>query len=78
MTLRDLVLVGHGMVGQRFLEALFERPHDWRVTVLAEEPRPAYDRVHLTSWFSGTTAEELSLCPPAFAEENGKIGRAHV
>ncbi len=71
MTLRDLVLVGHGMVGQRFLEALFERPHDWRVTVLAEEPRPAYDRVHLTSWFSGTTAEELSLCPPSFAEENG-------
>lgn len=68
---KHLVLVGHGMVGQRFLEALFERPHDWRVTVVAEEPRPAYDRVHLTSWFSGVSAEELSLCPPGFAEENG-------
>ncbi|MFE0461557.1 nitrite reductase large subunit NirB [Kitasatospora sp. NPDC058965] len=76
MIVKDLVLVGHGMVGQRFLEALFEQPateqaHRWRVTVLAEEPRPAYDRVHLTSWFSGTSAEELSLCSPEFVAEHG-------
>ncbi|PYC77033.1 nitrite reductase (NAD(P)H) [Streptomyces tateyamensis] len=76
MSVKDLVLVGHGMVGQRFLEALFEQSadegeHRWRVTVLAEEPRPAYDRVHLTSWFSGTSAEELSLCPPGFLAEHG-------
>ncbi|MEV4740668.1 nitrite reductase large subunit NirB [Streptomyces sp. NPDC049555] len=59
------------MAGQRFLEALTERaPGKWRITVLAEEPRPAYDRVHLTSWFSGTTAEELSLWPAGFAEEH--------
>ncbi|MEZ0066581.1 nitrite reductase (NADH) large subunit [Streptacidiphilus sp. MAP12-20] len=71
--LKDLVLVGHGMVGQRFLEALVEQPAaaGWRITVLAEEPRPAYDRVHLTSWFSGTSAEELSLTPPGFLAEHG-------
>ncbi|WP_405752915.1 nitrite reductase large subunit NirB [Streptomyces sp. NBC_00012] len=73
---KSLILVGHGMVGQRFLEALSEQPaaeqtHRWRVTVLAEEPRPAYDRVHLTSWFSGTSAEELTLCPPGFIERHG-------
>ncbi|MER5498123.1 nitrite reductase large subunit NirB [Streptomyces sp. NPDC002561] len=73
---KSLILVGHGMVGQRFLEALFEQPataqkYRRRVTVLAEEPRPAYDRVHLTSWFSGTSAEELSLCPPGFVERHG-------
>ncbi|MEU5186765.1 nitrite reductase large subunit NirB [Streptomyces klenkii] len=73
---RRLVLVGHGMVGQRFLEALFEQAPagpatEWQVTVLAEEPRPAYDRVHLTSWFSGTSAEELSLCPDGFLEKYG-------
>ncbi|MFD9600882.1 nitrite reductase large subunit NirB [Streptomyces sp. NPDC059970] len=73
---KSLVLVGHGMVGQRFLEALFEQPdagqpHRWRVTVLAEEPRPAYDRVHLTSWFSGTSVEELTVCPPGFIEQHG-------
>lgn len=69
---RDLVLVGHGMVGQSFLEAFFEEPAAarWRVTVLAEESRPAYDRVHLTSWFSGTSEDELSLCTAAFLREH--------
>ncbi|WP_189130851.1 nitrite reductase large subunit NirB [Wenjunlia tyrosinilytica] len=60
------------MVGQRFLEALTERaPGAWRITVLAEEARPAYDRVHLTSWFSGTTADELSMWPEGFAQSHG-------
>ncbi|MFE0347583.1 nitrite reductase large subunit NirB [Streptomyces griseoluteus] len=70
---KELVLVGHGMVGQRFLEALYEQPGAgaWHVTVLAEEPRPAYDRVHLTSWFSGTTAEALSLVPDGFLQRHG-------
>jgi nitrite reductase (NADH) large subunit len=76
---RKLVLVGHGMVGQRFLEALAEQSSapggggiaGWRITVLAEEPRPAYDRVHLTSWFSGSSAEDLSLCSPGFLAEHG-------
>ncbi|MEV5374589.1 nitrite reductase large subunit NirB [Streptomyces nondiastaticus] len=73
---KRLVLIGHGMVGQRFLEAFFEqdpsgRTSAWQVTVLAEEPRPAYDRVHLSSWFTGTSAEELSLCPDGFLEKCG-------
>ncbi|MGW1727778.1 nitrite reductase large subunit NirB [Streptomyces sp. NPDC002306] len=70
---RDLVLVGHGMVGQRFLEAFTEQPAaaDWRITVLAEEPRPAYDRVHLTSWFTGTHADALSLTPAGFLSGHG-------
>ncbi|MET9296145.1 nitrite reductase large subunit NirB [Streptomyces sp. NPDC003077] len=68
-----LVLIGHGMVGQRFLEVLAEQPGATgrRVTVLAEEPRPAYDRVHLTSWFSGTSTDELSLCDPDFLTAHG-------
>ncbi|MFI9361986.1 nitrite reductase large subunit NirB [Kitasatospora sp. NPDC053057] len=72
-TVRDLVLVGHGMVGQRFLEAWSEQPaaRGWRVTVLAEEPRPAYDRVHLSSLFSGSTPEDLALCPSGFLTEHG-------
>ncbi|MFF2143728.1 nitrite reductase large subunit NirB [Kitasatospora sp. NPDC058190] len=72
-TVRDLVLVGHGMVGQRFLEAWTEQPaaRGWRVTVLAEEPRPAYDRVHLSSLFDGSTAEDLALCPAGFLAEHG-------
>ncbi|MFP3986777.1 nitrite reductase large subunit NirB [Streptomyces sp. E11-3] len=71
---KELVLVGHGMVGQRFLEALFEQPSaaaTWRVTVLAEEPRAAYDRVQLSSWFNGTSADELSMCTQEFLDEHG-------
>lgn len=64
--MRRLVVAGNGMVGQRFLEALSERDTDrqWRVTVLAEESRPAYDRIRLSTFFEGVTAEELSLHRP--------------
>lgn len=68
-----IVLVGHGMVGQRFLEAAAARglTETHRVVVLCEEPRPAYDRVQLTSYFSGRTPDELSLTDPEFIEKHG-------
>ncbi|SCG14161.1 assimilatory nitrite reductase (NAD(P)H) large subunit precursor [Micromonospora echinofusca] len=61
-----LVVVGNGMVGQRFVDALRARdPRGrWRVTVLAEENRPAYDRVRLSAFFDGVGAEELNLHTP--------------
>ncbi|MEV0472438.1 nitrite reductase large subunit NirB [Streptomyces prunicolor] len=72
-TVPTIVLVGHGMVGQRFLEALAERglTATHRVVVLCEEPRPAYDRVQLTSYFSGRTPEELSLTDVEFIKDHG-------
>ncbi|MFJ2652052.1 nitrite reductase large subunit NirB [Streptomyces sp. NPDC087420] len=78
MTPQHLVLVGHGMVGQRFLEALAEHASTtpWHITVLAEEPRPAYDRVHLTSWFSGTSSEDLSLWGSGFVEQVRRAGHS--
>ncbi|MEU9412427.1 nitrite reductase large subunit NirB [Streptomyces sp. NPDC048281] len=68
-----IVLVGHGMVGQRFLEALAERglTATHRVVVLCEEPRPAYDRVALTSYFSGRTPDELSVTDMEFIDAHG-------
>ncbi|MET8678547.1 nitrite reductase large subunit NirB [Streptomyces sp. NPDC004647] len=73
MSTPTIVLIGHGMVGQRFLEALADRgvTEDARVVVFCEEPRPAYDRVQLTSYFSGTTPEELSLVEPDFMTRHG-------
>ncbi|MFF1630019.1 nitrite reductase large subunit NirB [Streptomyces sp. NPDC058251] len=61
------------MVGQRFLEALAERglTATHRVVVLCEEPRPAYDRVRLTSYFSGRTPDELSLTDAEFIAAHG-------
>src|SRR5688572_20758578 len=66
MTKQRLVVVGNGMVGQRFVEALRARDHaqSWQVTVLGEEGRPAYDRVRLSAFFDGVSAEELSLHRP--------------
>lgn len=70
--LSTIVVVGHGMVGQRFLEALAERGATGRtrVVVLCEEPRPAYDRVHLTSYFEGKTPDELTLVPDDFMRQH--------
>src|ERR1700712_58828 len=49
---RRVVVVGHGMVGHRFVEALRARDtgDSWGITVLAEETDAAYDRVGLTSY----------------------------
>jgi len=67
-----IVVVGHGMVGHKFLESLAETGLGGAaVTVLCEEPRPAYDRVHLSEYFSGKTAEDLSLVEPGFFERTG-------
>ncbi|MFJ6935548.1 nitrite reductase large subunit NirB [Streptomyces sp. NPDC101132] len=79
--MQTLVLIGHGMVGHRLLEALAERGAladparpdgpGWRVVVLGEETRPAYDRVHLSAAFTGTAPEDLSLVAPGFLERHG-------
>lgn len=60
---RHLVVVGGGMVAHRLVEALRDRDAagTWRATVLAEEPRLPYDRVALTTYFSGRDPEDLSL-----------------
>jgi nitrite reductase (NADH) large subunit len=69
-----IVLIGHGMVGHKFLESLVEAGlHGAQVTVLCEEPRPAYDRVHLSEFFSGRSAEDLSLVPPGFFERDNLL-----
>ena len=61
MSAKKLVVIGNGMVGQRLLERLADATSSFEITVLCEEPRPAYDRVQLTSFFSGKSAADLSL-----------------
>ena len=63
MSRKNVVVVGHGMVGHRFVEALRARDeHDtWSVTVLSEETQPAYDRVGLSSYVGSWDAKELAL-----------------
>ncbi|HKT99218.1 MAG TPA: nitrite reductase large subunit NirB [Paraburkholderia sp.] len=73
----DVVVIGHGMVGHKFLECVLadaaqSAPNvlNVRVTVLCEEPRPAYDRVHLSEFFAGKSAEDLSLVSEGFFERD--------
>src|SRR3954454_24324730 len=57
-----LVVVGHGMVGHRVVQTAVERglTADWQGVVHAEEGVHAYDRVALSTWFSGA---DLGLSP---------------
>src|SRR5688572_26565296 len=70
-----IAVIGNGMVGQRFLEQLVahakQQGKDCEITVFCEEPRPAYDRVQLTSFFSGKSAKDLSVVPEKFFQEHG-------
>ncbi len=71
---QKIVVVGHGMVGHKFLESLAEAGlPDLEVTVLCEEPRPAYDRVHLSEFFAGKSADDLSLVAPDFFGRDGLL-----
>ncbi|MBL1076302.1 nitrite reductase large subunit [Nocardia sp. 2] len=60
---KTAVVVGHGMVGHRFVEALRSRDEaaTWQVVVLSEEALPAYDRVGLSSYVGAWQAEALAL-----------------
>ncbi|MCO1578161.1 nitrite reductase large subunit NirB [Crossiella sp. SN42] len=86
---RTLVVVGNGMVGHRLVQAVRERDlaGTWRIVVLAEEPRPAYDRVALSSYvdswdelalrlpgaeFDGDDRVELCLGEPAAAVDTAE------
>ncbi|NYI99351.1 nitrite reductase (NADH) large subunit [Nocardioides thalensis] len=61
---KQLVVVGHGMVGHQFVESAISRglTETYDITVIGEEPRPAYDRVALTSFFEAG-ADALSFLP---------------
>ena len=69
--MKKAVIVGNGMVGHRLCAKLRERarPEELEVVVYGEEPWPAYDRVHLSSFFTGASAEDLFLAPRAWYAE---------
>nr|ARX77457.1 nitrite reductase large subunit [uncultured bacterium] len=69
---QTLVVIGNGMVGQHFLASFVtgSGKDEYEIVTFCEEPRPAYDRVHLSEFFSGKTAEDLSLVDSNFFEQH--------
>jgi nitrite reductase (NADH) large subunit len=67
-----LVVIGNGMVGFKFCEKLVaaDRHSKFQITVFGEEPRPAYDRVHLSEYFAGKSADDLSLADASWYLSN--------
>jgi nitrite reductase (NADH) large subunit len=58
-----VAVIGHGMVGHRFVEALRARDTDgaWRIVVFGEEADAAYDRVGLSSYVGAWDRSLLAL-----------------
>jgi len=67
-----LVVIGNGPVGHNFLEYLVEsgQSDQYQVTVFGEEPLPAYDRVHLTSWFKNQDVADINMVTEGFYPNN--------
>ncbi|ADZ93068.1 nitrite reductase large subunit NirB [Marinomonas mediterranea] len=67
-----IVVVGNGMVGHHFIEQLIQSGANqtFDVQVFGEEKYIAYDRVHLSEYFTGKNAEDLSLTTSEFYKDN--------
>jgi nitrite reductase (NADH) large subunit len=88
---KTLAVAGNGMVGHRVVERMLERmlermaertvecdnTQQWEIVVFGEEPRPAYDRVGLSTFFAGATEADLTLVAPgAYANVELHLGDA--
>lgn len=67
-----LVIIGNGMVGYKFCEKLIAKSKrgQFEITVFGEETRPAYDRVHLSEFFSGKSVDDLTMAPASWYADN--------
>jgi nitrite reductase (NADH) large subunit len=69
-----ILVVGNGMVGHRFIDNLVGQPEAMdklAITTFSEESQLAYDRVQLSGYFSGKTAQDLALTDEAYYQQHG-------
>ena len=66
-----IVVIGNGMVGYKFCERLTDKDANkqFQIVTFCEEPRIAYDRVHLSEYFAGKTAEDLTMAALEWYQE---------
>ena len=72
-TPEQLIIIGNGMVGHHLVEQLVDNGalERYQVTVFGEERHRAYDRVHLSEYFSGRDADSLALCDADYYDVSG-------
>ena len=70
--MKSILVIGNGMVGYKFCEKFVAKKtsENFKITVFGEEPRPAYDRVHLSEFFENGDAKALEMAPRSWYEEN--------
>ena len=70
--MKTIIVVGNGMVGYKFCEKFVAQPEStsYKVIIFGEEPRAAYDRVHLSSYFENQDAKALELAPRSWYEDH--------
>lgn len=58
-----VVVVGNGMIGHHFIDQLLDlaEPGQFQIITFGEEPRVAYDRMHLTGYFETRSAAPLMM-----------------
>lgn len=68
---KRIIVVGNGMVGHKFIDNLVSHADadQYQVITFSEEPRLAYDRVQLSKYFSGSTADDLMLTSTDYYDE---------
>ncbi len=71
--MEQIVIVGNGMVGHHLVAQLVEKQAhlEKRITVIGEERFIAYDRVHLSSLFSGKSHDDLMLSSEEWYRKQG-------
>ena len=70
---KTVVVIGNGMVGHRFCEKLvaLDENRDYQIAVFGEEPRPVYDRVNLSKYFTYRDPLKLQIADRQWYEDNG-------
>jgi len=73
MDKQRIVVVGNGMVGHKFIDTLVQdaSADKFDIVTFSEESRLAYDRVKLSAYFTGTTANELALTDEGYYQQHG-------
>lgn len=73
MSKKTLIVIGNGMVGHHFLEQFCASPAavNYEIIVFGEEKQLAYDRVHLSEYFGGSTHADLAMGTLEWYTEQG-------